>query len=279
MPDDATAVVVAGPTSDLLAPELDALEAYLAKGGKLLLMVDPPATNATPPLPLVEGPRAAVGRHPRQRRHRGRERHGPALRVELRHARVACRIRRTRSPSASRRSRRFPLARSVSTRTRRGRRRRAAARRDRRAQLGRDRHRQRGGQGRAEARRGQGRPARPHRRGRRGLAARQGPRPPKPGDARTADTKPPETRVVVVGDSDFAANVAINISGNRDLFMNIVGWLSQQENLIAIRPQGSRRPPPDAHRRPGAADRVAGALHACPGPSSALGVYTWWRRR
>jgi ABC-type uncharacterized transport system involved in gliding motility auxiliary subunit len=55
VPDQATAVVVAGPTSDLLAPELAALEAYLAKGGKVLLMVDPPATNATPPLPLFEG--------------------------------------------------------------------------------------------------------------------------------------------------------------------------------------------------------------------------------
>jgi len=33
-----------------------------------------------------------------------------------------------------------------------------------------------------------------------------------------------------MGDSDFASNVAINISGNRDMFLNIVGWLSQQEN-------------------------------------------------
>ena len=43
--------------------------------------------------------------------------------------------------------------------------------------------------------------------------------------------------VVVMGDADFASNVAINISGNRDFFMNVVGWLSQQENLIAIRPK------------------------------------------
>ena len=25
--------------------------------------------------------------------------------------------------------------------------------------------------------------------------------------------------------------------GNRDLFMNTIGWLSQQENLISIRPK------------------------------------------
>jgi hypothetical protein len=47
----------------------------------------------------------------------------------------------------------------------------------------------------------------------------------------------PETRVAVVGDSDFAANAGLGIQGNRDLFMNTIGWLSQQENLIAIRPK------------------------------------------
>ena len=52
-----------------------------------------------------------------------------------------------------------------------------------------------------------------------------------------ADAPKPETRVVVVGDSDFASNGVLGIQGNRDLFMNIVGWLSQQENLISIRPK------------------------------------------
>src|SRR6266581_4245589 len=53
----------------------------------------------------------------------------------------------------------------------------------------------------------------------------------------SADAPKPETRVAVVGDSDFAANSTLGIQGNRDLFMNIVGWLSQQENLISIRPK------------------------------------------
>ena len=39
------------------------------------------------------------------------------------------------------------------------------------------------------------------------------------------------------GDSDFAATAGLGIQGNRDLFMNAVGWLSQQENLISIRPK------------------------------------------
>ena len=53
----------------------------------------------------------------------------------------------------------------------------------------------------------------------------------------------PEARVAVIGDSDFAANAYLGIQGNRDMFMNTLGWLSQQENLIAIRPKeaGDRR--------------------------------------
>ena len=31
--------------------------------------------------------------------------------------------------------------------------------------------------------------------------------------------------------------MAIGISGNRDFFMNSLNWLSQQENLIAVRPR------------------------------------------
>ena len=54
----------------------------------------------------------------------------------------------------------------------------------------------------------------------------------------TADQGPkPETRVAAIGDSDFAANAYLGIEGNRDLFMNTVNWLSQQEGLIAIRPR------------------------------------------
>jgi ABC-type uncharacterized transport system involved in gliding motility auxiliary subunit len=50
------------------------------------------------------------------------------------------------------------------------------------------------------------------------------------------DAPTPETRIVVIGDSDFAANRAVGLQGNRDLFLNIASWLAQQEDLIAIRP-------------------------------------------
>ena len=49
MPDDAAVVVVPGPRTDFLAPETDALHAYLGRGGKLLAMLNPPFPEKTQP--------------------------------------------------------------------------------------------------------------------------------------------------------------------------------------------------------------------------------------
>jgi len=48
---------------------------------------------------------------------------------------------------------------------------------------------------------------------------------------------PRPARIVVFGDSDFACNSYLNLSGNRDLFMNTLSWLAEEEDLIAIRPK------------------------------------------
>jgi ABC-type uncharacterized transport system involved in gliding motility auxiliary subunit len=45
------------------------------------------------------------------------------------------------------------------------------------------------------------------------------------------------TRLVVIGDSDFASNAHIQNGGNGDLFLNAVNWLAEEEHLIAIRPK------------------------------------------
>jgi ABC-type uncharacterized transport system involved in gliding motility auxiliary subunit len=49
-------------------------------------------------------------------------------------------------------------------------------------------------------------------------------------------------RLVVFGDSDFATNTHLNLSGNATLFLNTVSWLAEEEDLIAIRPasEGSK---------------------------------------
>jgi ABC-type uncharacterized transport system involved in gliding motility auxiliary subunit len=52
-----------------------------------------------------------------------------------------------------------------------------------------------------------------------------------------------ESRIVCFGDSDFAANGALMLAGNRDLFLNTVAWLNERSDLISIRPK-TRAPQP-----------------------------------
>ncbi len=46
-----------------------------------------------------------------------------------------------------------------------------------------------------------------------------------------------EARVVVFGDSEFASNQSFNDMGNGNLFLNCVAWLTEDEDLIALRPK------------------------------------------
>ena len=93
-----------------------------------------------------------------------------------------------------------------------------------------------------------------------------------------ADAPKPETRVVVFGDSDFASNSALGIQGNRDLFLNTVGWISQQENLISIRPKEAddRRITMTSAQQTRVNILSVLIIPAC---IFGAGVYTWWRRR
>jgi ABC-type uncharacterized transport system involved in gliding motility auxiliary subunit len=85
-------------------------------------------------------------------------------------------------------------------------------------------------------------------------------------------------RVVLVGDSDFASNAFYGVLGNSDLFLNMVSYLAEEENLVSIRP------------RPPLGDRVyitesqgrlvfAVCLVALPLASVATGITVWLRRR
>ena len=90
--------------------------------------------------------------------------------------------------------------------------------------------------------------------------------------------KPPETRIVAIGDSDFASNGWLGIPGNRDLFMNSVNWLAQQENMISIRP----RDPEDRRITVTAAQErniFWLTVFIIPGLILLAGVRTWWVRR
>ena len=92
------------------------------------------------------------------------------------------------------------------------------------------------------------------------------------------DTRTTEARLAVVGDSDFGANGTIGIQGNRDLALNTINWLAEQENLIAIRPRA-----PEDRRITLTADQQVRinwlTLLMIPGVILGTGVYTWWSRR
>ena len=77
-------------------------------------------------------------------------------------------------------------------------------------------------------------------------AAARPPPPPRRGPGRRQPNKP-ETRLVVIGDSDFATNGDARDRRQPRLFLNIVNWLAQQENLISVRPRDPRGSPHHAH--------------------------------
>ncbi|MEO5330995.1 MAG: GldG family protein [Magnetococcus sp. YQC-5] len=61
----------------------------------------------------------------------------------------------------------------------------------------------------------------------------------QPSDPTNKTSNDPKTaqfgRILVIGDSNFAGNTHIQLAGNRDLFLNIVNWLSRDESMISIR--------------------------------------------
>ncbi len=60
-------------------------------------------------------------------------------------------------------------------------------------------------------------------------------------EAATANRK--KGRIVAYGTSGFITNSHLNLSGNRDIFLNSVSWLAEEEELIAIRPRQAKFTP------------------------------------
>jgi gliding motility-associatede transport system auxiliary component len=52
-----------------------------------------------------------------------------------------------------------------------------------------------------------------------------------------------EARYVVAGSADIASNAILGFNGNRDLFLNMMNWLSSDEDLIAVRPKDPEERP------------------------------------
>ncbi len=85
-------------------------------------------------------------------------------------------------------------------------------------------------------------------------------------------------RFVVVGTSRWIANGFLNFDGNRDLYMNMLNWLSSDEDLISIRPKD-----PEDRRVNMNGRQVTMMFYATvlgfPLLIVFAGVSVWWKRR
>jgi len=50
-------------------------------------------------------------------------------------------------------------------------------------------------------------------------------------------------KIIAFGDSDFANNTNINLAGNGELFLNTIGWLAEEADLISIRKRDAKNTP------------------------------------
>lgn len=280
VPADASVVVIAGPKGDLLQPEVDMLRRYLNKGGHLLALLDPPE-GSTPNLPnleaLVREWAIELGNNIVVDASGMGQLFGTDASVPVAASYPAHPITDRFSMLTA-----FPLARSVSPVTGGGGGKNAQtiAETSQRSWAETDvKELQASGKVAMDADKGDKPGPVP-------IAAAVSATAPDAEKAAGADAaaasntddKKPETRVAVVGDSDFAANYAVGIQGNRDLFLNTVNWLAQQENLIAIRPKA-----PSDRRITLTARQQTGvfwlSLLVVPALALAGAFFTWSRRR
>ncbi len=258
VPADASVVVIAGPKTDLFQPETDMLQRFLRKGGHVFVMIDPPDEKgaATPNLEAFlkdwdfQVDKDVVVDASGMGQLIGTDASVPVVATYPQHRSITPILPASNGRAA------VPIIQTSA---------RSWAETDM-AQLR---------SGRVEMNADKGDKQGPVTIG--AVTATNATDVPKAAGA-PADQRPPESRFVTIGDSDFAANYAIKIQGNQDLFVNTTNWLAQQENLISIRP----KPPSDSRLTITArqANSVAIlSLLVIPALVFGTGVYAWWRKR
>ena len=215
IPPDAAVVILPGPRNDLLQPELDALDAYIGRGGKLLVMVNP-FQNASigkylakygfaldndlvveanpigrlfgigPEVPIIQ----QYEPHPITR--------------DLAGITTLFPLTRTVTPVKT-----LPPGVNVQP-------------------LARTSPESWGETDRQALEQGTAKPD------------PQDPKGPLPVAAVVTKDK---TRIVVYGTSNLATNQFLNVQGNRDFFLNTVSWLAEEEDQITVRPKDTKQTP------------------------------------
>jgi len=97
-------------------------------------------------------------------------------------------------------------------------------------------------------------------------------------DSSSQDNLYSEGRLAVFGDSDFANNTYYNLSGNGNLFLNTVNWLTEETDLITIQPRTSH---PRTISFSPAQSRLLFIITVLILPFVVLitGIFVWQRRR
>ncbi|HET9539207.1 MAG TPA: GldG family protein [Candidatus Limnocylindria bacterium] len=220
VPDDASVVIIAGPRNDFFGPEIDALDAYLGRGGKLLAMVNPPFPEKS----QAESVKKLLGKYGFTL--------GEDLVIELNPIGQLFGIgpqvpivQQYESHPITRDmagiTTLFPLTRSVGTASPPP----AGVTLQALAKTTPDSW---GETDRQALERGQAKPDPQDVKGPLTLAA-----------VATKD----KARIVVYGTANLAGNQFLNVQGNRDFFLNTVSWLAEQEDQIAVRPKDTKQTP------------------------------------
>ena len=94
----------------------------------------------------------------------------------------------------------------------------------------------------------------------------------------TSDKPEVHSRIVVIGDSDFATNSFFHILGNGTLFLNTVNYLTSKEDLIGLEPRTYDLPHVNLTNR-----QMRGTFFLSiifiPALMAVIGIAVWWRRR
>jgi len=86
-----------------------------------------------------------------------------------------------------------------------------------------------------------------------------------------------DRRLIVIGDSDFASNTYLHFSANADLFLNSVAWLTEEADLISIR---SKEKSPQPVTLTAARQNLLSTMtYMTPLLVVAMGVVIWARRK